>query len=472
MKKNNLNKQNKWFETAKSSRFPLLLFTFIPSVNIAFLFGAYDSLKSDHNLEIVLYIAQSIIGLSFGITFFAPLWANLTLKTENDFLSFRYSGKYLNALKKFRSILMGIFIIPMLMSLVIRTPLELLKEYNLSSQTVYITVCAFLSLYAIKNSFQHRLRFDFSIGILFIIACMISIAVLIFSGNLGHLKIATSNHSLSYSSLFMATFITWWFANIVDFPDMRGQKLLSASSPHTGYFSFLIGNGIIMIIQGVFICLYAMFRFHSTTTIEILCLCILFFSSMVQLMNLQHWSGSLLHGFFNKKISSQRLSNLMPMLISTTIAYFICLVTDNIYNIIQGILFFTAGVGPVFILRWFYYRINSLTQLSAMISSIILGITYIFLNTTKHIDLTKFTLFSLSQTFTSILILGLINCIIWGIVMVVSQNETENRIAEQRIKQIHLNTRKKLYVQFIQFILTTLILLILFFGPYLLFIGI
>ena len=122
----------------------LLLFSFIPSVNIAFLFGAYDSFYTNQNLEIVLYITQGIIGLSFGITFFAPLWASLPLKTENDFLSFRYSGKYVHVLKNVRTILLGVFIIPMLMALVLKAPLELFKEHDLSNQGFYITVCAFL----------------------------------------------------------------------------------------------------------------------------------------------------------------------------------------------------------------------------------------------------------------------------------------------------------------------------------------
>ena len=463
---------NNWFESSKVSPFALLLFSFIPSVNIAFLFGAYDSLKNSQNLEIVLYITQGIIGLSFGITFFAPLWASLSLKTENDFLSFRYSGKYVALLKNIRAILLGVFVIPLLMSLVLKTPLEIFKEYNLSNQAIYLTVFALLCFYGFTNSFQHRLKFDFFAGVFFVAICVISLAVLIYSGRLNNLQIPIITHSIPNSNLFMAVFITWWFANIVDFPDMRAQKLLSASSNKSGYFSFLIGNGFIMIIQGVFICLYAMFRFHSSTTAEILCLSVLVVSCVVQLMNFQHWSGNLMHVFFIKKISSQRLSNFIPMIISTGIAYFICTLTDSIFNIIQGVLFFTAGVGPVFILRWFYFRINAITQLTAMISSLLLGMIYMSLNASGLMDLSNFTLFNLSSTNTAILVLGLTNCIIWGAVMLVSQNENENNFSKERIKQIHSNTRQNLSLKTLQFILTTLVLLLLFFGPYLLFIGI
>ncbi|MFY7943845.1 MAG: hypothetical protein ACOVNZ_04650 [Crocinitomicaceae bacterium] len=450
----------------------LLLFSFIPSVNIAFLFGAYDSFYTNQNLEIVLYITQGIIGLSFGITFFAPLWASLPLKTENDFLSFRYSGKYVHVLKNVRTILLGVFIIPMLMALVLKAPLELFKEHDLSNQGFYITVCAFLCLYGITNSFKHRLKFDFSIGILFVIVCLFSVAVLINAGSLNHLKIVMKNQSFSNSNLFMAAFITWWFANIVDFPDMRAQKLLSASSRKSGYYSFLISNGFIMIIQGVFICLYAMFRFHSSTSTEIICLSVLLISCIVQLMNLQHWSGNLMHGIFQKKISNQRMSNFIPMIISTGIAYFICTLTDNIYEVIQGILFFSAGVGPVYVLRWFYFRINAITQLTAMISSLFLGLIYITSKAYYPLAFSEITLFYLTETNTVILVLGLINCLIWGSVMIVSQNDEANALSKQRIEQIKNKTRTNLVLKIFQFILTAFVLLLLFAGPYLLCIGV
>jgi hypothetical protein len=199
---------------------------------------------------------------------------------------------------------------------------------------------------------------------------------------------------------------------------------------------------------------------------------VLVVSSVVQLMNFQHWSGNLMHVFFIKKISSQRLSNFIPMIISTGIAYFICTLTDSIFNIIQGVLFFTAGVGPVFILRWFYFRINAITQLTAMISSLLLGMIYMSLNASGLIDLSNLTLFNLSSTNTAILVLGLTNCLMWGTVMLVSQNENENNLSKERIKQIHSNTRQNLSLKTLQFMLTTLVLLLLFFGPYLLFIGI
>lgn len=463
---------DRWFKSAKLSPFALLLFSFIPSINIAFLFGAYDAFKSSQNIEIILFSFQGIIGLAFGITFFAPLWAKLPVSTENDFLSFRYSGKFVSPLKKTRSILLGVFVIPLLMSLVIKTPLQLLSKFQFSHQWIYPVVFGVLVIYGLKNSISHRINFDFIIGVILVMVCLIAIILLSYHPKMDALKIPLSFNTIANSNILLAGFILWWFANIVDLPDMRAQKLLSASTKKSGYFSFLIGNGVIMILEGVFLCVYALFRHNSYPMVDYICISALIISSLVQLMNLQHWSGSLMHGFFIKPISNQRIRNYAPMVISIGIAYFICLLTNNVFEIIQGILFFSAGVGPVYVLRWTYFRVNALTQLTAMISSLLLGLIYIFLNASGFFHFSALTLFNLSPTNTAVCVLGLINCLIWGIAMLASQNEEENKLSKKRIEQIHADTRKNLLLKTYQFILTAFVLMLLFIGPYLLFIGI
>lgn len=472
MNNSNTSIASSWFESVRRSSSTRLLFAFIPSVNIAFLFGACDSFKGSHNFDILLFIFQGIIGLAFGITFFAPLWAKLPIQTENDFLSFRYSGKFVSTLKNTRSVLLGVFVIPLLMALVIKTPLEFLHKFHLQNQLIYISVFGVLVLYGLKNSIHHRINFDFFAGIILVLVCFIAILMLSLHPNLEMLRISPSTNTISTSDILMAVFITWWFANIVDLPDMRAQKLLSASSEKSGYFSFLLGNGIVMILQGVFICVYALFRFDSYPIVDFICISALIISSLVQLMNLQHWSGSLMHGLFKKSISNQRIRNYTPMAISIGIAYLICLLTNNVFEIIQGILFFSAGVGPVYILRWTYYRINALTQLTAMLSSLFLGITYILLNASSFLDFSQLTFLYLSPTNTAVCVLGLINCLIWGSVMLISQNDEENDLSKKRLQEIHSESRKNLLLKTSQFIITSVILLLLFTAPYLLFIGV
>lgn len=46
--------------------------------------------------------------------------------------------------------------------------------------------------------------------------------------------------------------------------------------------------------------------------------------------------------------------------------------SDSILVLVKYLLTITAGVGPVFILRWYWHRINAWTQLTAMVVSLIL----------------------------------------------------------------------------------------------------
>jgi hypothetical protein len=54
------------------------------------------------------------IGFAFGTVFIAPLWKKLPIKTENEIHNFRYDGAWAVFLAKFRSIYLGIIVIPLI----------------------------------------------------------------------------------------------------------------------------------------------------------------------------------------------------------------------------------------------------------------------------------------------------------------------------------------------------------------------
>ena len=51
------------------------------------------------------------IGSAFSISFFAHLWRNVPVKTENEFIFFRFSGSGAKILHHFRSLYLGFIII-------------------------------------------------------------------------------------------------------------------------------------------------------------------------------------------------------------------------------------------------------------------------------------------------------------------------------------------------------------------------
>ncbi|MGO4912752.1 sodium:solute symporter family protein [Leeuwenhoekiella sp. W20_SRS_FM14] len=69
-----------------------------------------------------------------------------------------------------------------------------------------------------------------------------------------------------------------------------------------------------------------------------------------------------------------RISTVMLMVVSSALA----LVLTNAYQLFNLILMFGAGTGLIFILRWFWWRINAWSEISAMFSSGVISILFNF----------------------------------------------------------------------------------------------
>ncbi|RXG22557.1 sodium:solute symporter family protein [Leeuwenhoekiella aequorea] len=69
-----------------------------------------------------------------------------------------------------------------------------------------------------------------------------------------------------------------------------------------------------------------------------------------------------------------RISTVLLMVVSSALA----LVLTNAYQLFNIILMFGAGTGLIFILRWFWWRINAWSEISAMFSSGVISILFNF----------------------------------------------------------------------------------------------
>lgn len=84
--------------------------------------------------------------------------------------------------------------------------------------------------------------------------------------------------------------------------------------------------------------------------------------------------------FINRRASEKhyvfisRLTSVVLMLVAAEIAF----VSDSISGLFQFLLSFTAGIGLVLILRWFWWRVNAWSELSAMLASgVIASVLYL-----------------------------------------------------------------------------------------------
>ena len=119
--------------------------------------------------------------------------------------------------------------------------------------------------------------------------------------------------------------------------------------------------------------------------------------------NNQNWGGSLLvqnfYKYYIKPEASERnirntgfLVMCMLVVVSGFFAYF----STSLFGIARYIFSITAGVGPVYILRWYWWRINAWSQLSAQVSALLLSAVFDLLM--QFSPAFNFSIHSISQT--------------------------------------------------------------------------
>ena len=185
---------------------------------------------------------SATIGSAFSISFFAHLWKNVPINTENEFIFFRFSGIGAKFLHIFRSIYLGGFIIPFIIAFNILAFSKitcLIFQIKISEAIVLISVL--LIILSLFNSFKNRIRIDFVLFIVFIVSFLIVfIAIFLNVDGLDNvavilktkeqLQILPSISSTTINAFLIFILVQWWSATILDYPDMNGQKLMASKS--------------------------------------------------------------------------------------------------------------------------------------------------------------------------------------------------------------------------------------------------
>jgi len=186
---------------------------------------------------------SGVIGAAFSVSFFAHLWRNIPVKTENEFLFFRFSGAGAKILHAFRSLYIGGIIVPFIVAFSILAFSKIVTYILVISPASSIFILTvFLFILSFFNSFKTRLRMDFILFIVFIILFSIIIFALYnVTGGLSHLtntmQINTHKFELlpelgskSFAAFLIFVGVQWWSASILDYPDMNGQKLMATAN--------------------------------------------------------------------------------------------------------------------------------------------------------------------------------------------------------------------------------------------------
>jgi solute:Na+ symporter, SSS family len=70
-------------------------------------------------------------------------------------------------------------------------------------------------------------------------------------------------------------------------------------------------------------------------------------------------------------MTTLRRMGIVAMIYIVVIAGGISIYAESLVGITKYLFAITAGVGPVFMLRWYWWRINAWSQLSAMVAALV-----------------------------------------------------------------------------------------------------
>ena len=260
------------------------------------------------------------------------------------------------------------------------------------------------------NSLRQRVKLDFVLLIVFIVLFLIIIVSLFLNtGGLFHLastlqsskinfEIVPSIGSKTFNAFIVFVLVQWWSATILDYPDMNGQKLMATNTSNDLLKSVFIPSLSIVLFRVVLFTLPFMavcYGFDNSSIDSELAFTSLFvkvlpswmltlviivfmipFLSFVQ--NMQNWGGSLLIENFYKHTVNPNLNDakskklgILAMIYTIIASGGIAIYADSLVGITKYLFAITAGVGPVFMLRWYWWRINAWSQLSAMLAALV-----------------------------------------------------------------------------------------------------
>ena len=367
---------------------------------------------------------------------YARLWRRSNVKTDLEFYELRYSGKPAEFLRGFRALYLGLVFNVLVMSAVMLAAIKIggimlgLEAWEIVIYAGIITV-----IFSAIGGFRGVVYTDF---ILFIVAMIGAIAAAYYAVNLpevGGLKQLLSNEAVQSKMAFLPNFddkellmsllaiplaVQWWSAWYPGAEPGGGgyiaQRMLAAKDEKNAIgatFFFNIMHYAIRPWPWILVALASIVVFPNLESLHqafpeipmdkighdlaypamlnflpvgliglvIASLIAAFMSTISTHLN---WGSSyIVNDFYKRFVKLEasekeqvlvgKLATVLLMVLSSLLA----LSFSNALQIFDTIIAFGAGTGLIFILRWFWWRINAWSEITAMIVS---GIVSIILN--------------------------------------------------------------------------------------------
>ena len=417
---------------------------------------------AEHGMSGMWMIWAGWLGVFVIPIVFAPLWRKMDFITDNQFLLFRFPGKSGQFLHQFRAIYVGGLVVALALCFHLIGFARIAAIYfDISQQNALFLTGGILCLFALKNVFDLKLKMDALHAILYFTSLVVIVISLwnltgnkqafftFFEQNPEKKYLLPTNEN-SWFSMFVFLGIQWWSCYLFDGggPEMARFTAVknSRSAILTGLLpiaisfvaSFIMIGHILLIlglksnqmnpeihyIESVFqvipevmkpIVLLGFFGMFITTAESLM-------NWGASFLTIDVVKGNLLPNLKEKQV--QKVSFAM-MLFLSLLAVIFAFYVDNLQSLVKLTFSISAGVAPVYILRWIWFRINAWSQLSAMLSSAVFTLIY----PTIH-DLIPLKTYPMAES--RVLVVTLLTTFVWVLVTFLTTNQS----AEVRLKML------------------------------------
>lgn len=438
-----------------------------------------------------LWISFLLSGM-LTVFIYARLWSRSKIMTDLEFYEIRYSGKVAAILRGFRAVYLGFFFNTLVLA---GSSLAFIKVTSIMTDInpllILLVVCLITVFYSTLGGLKAIIWTDFFQFILAMAGAVIPAVIVVNSPRVGGVSGLLSNSALhgkinilpdfSDPSMLIAVFIVpltiqWWAAWYPGSEPGGGgfiaQRMLSAKSEKhavgaTLLFNLmhyavrpwpwiLVGLSSLVIFPDLAslasnykdipeqyikndIAYPVMLREFLPAGILGIVLASLYAAYMSTISTQLNWGASYLvndlHVRFidpnaseSKKVLIGRLWTIAFMVFSTILALFL----ENALQAFQYMIMIGAGTGLIYLLRWFWWRINAWSELSAMAGALVFSLVFIVMEHffLSHPDQDTIQIFGFRMDLSfwdsmKFVVIVFLNTIVWVIVTFVTKPTDE-----------------------------------------------
>jgi Na+/proline symporter len=417
---------------------------------------------AEHGMSGMWMIWAGWLGIFVIPLVFAPLWRKMDFMTDNQFLLFRFPGKSGRFLHQFRAIYVGGLVVALMLCFHVIGFARITAIYfDISQQNALFLTGGILCLFALKNVFDLKLKMDALHAVLYFISLVVIVISLwnltgskedfftFFKQNPDKKSLLPTSEN-SWFSLFVFLGIQWWSCYLFDgggpemarFTAVKNTQsvILTGLLPIAISFvaSFILIGHILLILglksNQVNPEIHYVDSVFQVIPVALKPIVLLGFFGMfiTTAESLMNWGASFLtvdivKGNLLPTITEKQLRNIsfIIMFLLSFLSVVFAFYVDNLQSLIKLTFSIAAGVAPVYILRWIWFRINAWSQLSAMLSSAVFTLLY----PTIH-DLIPLKTYPMAES--RVLVVTLLTTLVWILVTFLTTNQS----AEVRLKML------------------------------------